>query len=245
MDITTHLINMNSYIDCHSHILYGIDDGANDIEASIKILKQLESLGFKEVVLTPHYRGTFLANNSLKEKLFDELTKKVKEENINIKLYLANEVKITSNILELKEKEEIKLLGNYLFLELPFDIKIHNLDKIIYNLQSNNINVILVHPERYNYLSYNDYKKLIDSDVLFQVNYESIIGKFGLRAKIMIKYLYKNDMVDFIATDVHHATSSLFPKFSTIEKKIIKLIGEYKYRDLVYNNIKKVLDEIK
>lgn len=236
---------MNSYIDCHSHILYGIDDGSKSIEQSIEILKKMSNLGFKKIVLTPHYISYYHANNQIKKDILNVLKEKIQEENIDIELYLANEVRITSNILELINKDEISLLGNYLFLELPFDNRIYNLDKIIYELQTNNINVILVHPERYNYLTKEDYEKLIDSDVLFQVNYESIIGKYGFGAKKRVKYLLKNNYVSFIATDVHRPTTKLFTEFKKIKEKIIKIIGLDSYIDLTYNNIKSILDNLK
>ena len=62
MDIIITTTSMNKYIDCHSHILYGIDDGAKTIEDSIAILKKMQDLGFESIILTPHYRGDYKAN---------------------------------------------------------------------------------------------------------------------------------------------------------------------------------------
>ena len=42
-------------IDIHNHILYGIDDGSKSLEDSIRILKDLESIGYTDIILTPHY----------------------------------------------------------------------------------------------------------------------------------------------------------------------------------------------
>lgn len=236
---------MNNYIDCHSHILYGIDDGSKDIDMSMEIIEKMANMRFKEIILTPHYISYYHANNELKRQLFTNLKNKVQENNIDIKLYLANEVRITSDILGLIKNDEISLLGNYLFLELPFDQKIHNLDKIIYDLQSNNINIILVHPERYAYLSKEDYQKLIDSDVLFQSNYESIIGKYGSGAKKRVKYLLDNKMVYLLGTDVHRPTTMMFSQWDKIERKIKKFIGNEEYQNLVYNNINNILNDIR
>lgn len=235
---------MNSFIDCHSHILYGIDDGSKDIDMSIEILKKMYNLGFKEIVLTPHYISYYHANNELKRNILKTLEDKLKENNIDIKLYLANEVRITSNILELIKNDEISLLGNYLFLELPFNQKIYNLDKIIFDLQSNDINIVLVHPERYSYLSKEDYQKLIDSDIIFQANYESIIGKYGFSAKRRVKYLLENNMISLLATDVHRPTTMLFKDFEKIERKIKKFTGVQEFKNLTYNNIKSIIDSI-
>lgn len=242
MDIIITTTSMNKYIDCHSHILYGIDDGAKTIEDSIAILKKMQDLGFESIILTPHYRGDYKANNLLKSLLLESLNSVLDENNINIKLYLANEVRITSNMLELLEKETIKAINDYFFLELPFTNKIYNLDKIIYELQSNNLKVVLVHPERYPYLTLNDFQKLVDNDVLLQVNYESIIGKYGFASKRMAKKLFKNNLVHLLGTDVHRDTTIMFSEFETIKKKIIKIIGEEEFENLSYNNVKRIID---
>ena len=42
-------------IDIHSHLLFGVDDGAKTLEESIDILKDMSKFGFESVILTPHY----------------------------------------------------------------------------------------------------------------------------------------------------------------------------------------------
>ena len=234
---------MNKFMDCHSHILFGIDDGAKTIENSISILTKMQALGFESIILTPHYRGRYLANIKEKQEVLDKLNSALKDNNINIKLYLANEVKITSNMLELINNDTIKTINNYLFLELPFDTKIYNLKKIIYELQSNNIKVILVHPERYPYMTLGDFIELNDNDVYLQVNYESILGKYGIKAKSMARKLLKKDIVYLLGTDVHRDSTIMFKKFDRMNKKIIRLVGEEQFKNLSYNNIKKIIED--
>ena len=53
MDTT--MVNTMDSIDIHNHILYGIDDGSKSLEESIEILKQHKEMGFKDIVVTPHY----------------------------------------------------------------------------------------------------------------------------------------------------------------------------------------------
>ena len=234
---------MNKFMDCHSHILFGIDDGAKTIENSLSILTKMQALGFESIILTPHYRGRYLANNKEKQEVLDKLNSVLKDNNINIKLYLANEVKITSNMLDLINNDTIKTINNYLFLELPFDTKIYNLKKIIYELQSNNIKVILVHPERYPYMTLGDFIELNDNDVYLQVNYESILGKYGIKAKSMARKLLKKDIVYLLGTDVHRDSTIMFKKFDRMNKKIIRLVGEEQFKNLSYNNIKKIIED--
>lgn len=243
MDTTTHHINMNNYIDTHCHVLYKLDDGAKTIDESINMLKNYERLGFTKIILTPHYKNAYHLNNKGKKKLFNKLKKRVKEEGINIKLYLANEVRISGDILSLIKSDEISMLGNNLFLELPFTNSIIGLDNIIFELESMGINVILVHPERYLYLKKKDYENLISKDVMFQVNYESIIGTYGRESKKRVKYLLKNNMVTLLGSDAHSENANFFTKFPKIEKKIVRIVGENKYKDLTYKNIEKMIED--
>ena len=94
-------------IDTHAHILYGIDDGATTLEESLMILKQMSSLGYTKIIATPHYMENtkYIAENKKKREIVRELQVILEKENIDIKLYLGNEVYIFEEIIE-KIKEQ-------------------------------------------------------------------------------------------------------------------------------------------
>ena len=118
--ITMELMTM---IDIHCHLLYSVDDGSKSIEESITILRSLKDLGYTDIILTPHYvkdskQDRNVKNNSV---LFNKLKDKVLEENININLYLGNEIYIDDDIMDLLNDKEITSLNDsdYLLIELP------------------------------------------------------------------------------------------------------------------------------
>lgn len=43
-------------IDIHSHILFGVDDGAKTIEDSLALIEEMYNQGVKIFILTPHRR---------------------------------------------------------------------------------------------------------------------------------------------------------------------------------------------
>lgn len=235
---------MNRFIDTHSHILYGVDDGAVDESESILMLQKMVNLGFERIILTPHYRKTYQTNNSLKQSKFEMLEKVIENNHLNVKIYLANEIRITGNIEDLIQSGDISILGNNIFLEFPFDKEYPNYQKVIYNLQLKGLNVILVHPERYCYFKKNDYQYLIQHDVEFQVNYLSIIGYYGFDAYKKVKWLLKNHLVTYFGTDIHHFDDKYEKKFNKSIKKIKKIINDEEFANLVYNNIETRLDNI-
>ena len=235
-------------IDTHNHILFDIDDGCRNIEESIILLKQMEELGFRKIILTPHYiNGTkYTINNLEKEYKLNLLKERLKENKINIELYLGNEIFITDNIVDLLRINVVSSInkGRYILIELPFENEIIGLSDILYELRYNNLIPIIVHPERYTYFQ-DDTKKiefLREEGVLFQCNYSSILGFYGNKAKRVMKYLLKNGYVDFLGTDIHRCNKTyVLDNFKKIEKKIIKIIGEYKYQKIIENS-KKVID---
>jgi len=236
-------------IDMHCHILYGIDDGCKTIEESIETIRNMKSVGFNTIVLTPHYieDSLFKANNNLKLERLEILKEELLKNNIDVNLFLGNEIFINESINELIINKEIRSINNtrYILIELPFDNQILNLDDYIYELSLKGYKVIIAHPERYSYFKddYKEAKKLYDSGVLFQVNYGSIIGQYGNGSKKLVKKLLKDNMVDFISTDVHKPNSSLFEKFDLIKRKIIKITGEDKFKEITCNNMLKVIND--
>lgn len=236
-------------IDMHNHILYGIDDGCKTIEESIETIKNMKKIGFNTIVLTPHYieDSSFKANNSLKLERLEILKEELLKNNIDVNLFLGNEIFINESINELIINKEIRSINNtrYILIELPFNNQILNLDDYLYELKLKGYKIIIAHPERYTYFkdNYEEARKLYDSGVLFQVNYGSIIGQYGSSSLKLVKKLLKDDMVDFISTDIHKPSSSLFDKFDDIKHKIIKIIGEDKFKDISYNNILKVIND--
>lgn len=236
-------------IDMHNHILYGIDDGCKTIEESIETIKNMKKIGFNNIVLTPHYieDSSFKANNNLKLQRLEILKEELLKNNIDVNLFLGNEIFINESINELIINKEIRSINNtrYILIELPFNNQILNLDDYLYELKLKGYKIIIAHPERYTYFkdNYEEARKLYDSGVLFQVNYGSIIGQYGSSSLKLVKKLLKDDMVDFISTDIHKPSSSLFNKFDDIKHKIIKIIGEDKFKDISYNNILKVIND--
>lgn len=234
--------------DLHSHILNGIDDGSKSIEESIAILKEEVKFGVTDVVLTPHYikDSKYNANNKTKEKLFKELKKIIKDENININIYLGNEIYIDEGIPELMINEEVTTINGtrYILMELPLNHEYIMLDEVLDEIISKGYVPIIAHPERYRryYKNYEFFNHLIERGCLLQGNIGSLAGKYGKEAKKMLKNLLKRDMITVIGTDVHHSNSSILE--INVEKCLKKIVkDDEKIKDILENNLEKILND--
>lgn len=240
---------MNRIIDIHSHILFGVDDGACNIEDSILTIEKMIKCGITDIILTPHYieGSSFVANNKAKEKNFKELKALVKKKKIDINLYLGNEIFITNDIHKLIKEKEIMPLNKskYILLEIPMVEEFKNTKNIIFELIDKGYKVILAHPERYKCFQ-KDIKEVIsyiEMGVMLQGNIDSISGKNGYMAKRMFKKLLKKNFYSFIDSDIHHQDSVFFKQYDKNIRKIKKLIGKDKYLELVSINPLKIIEK--
>lgn len=235
---------MDNYVDIHSHILYGIDDGSKSLEESKEIIKQHIEMGFKDIVVTPHYieNSDYITNNEEKEKIL----KTLKKEFNDINIYLGNEVFINNNIEELLNNNEISTINGskYLLIELPLHNKIKNATDIIYELRIKGIIPIIAHPERYEFVQKNpdSVDELIEEGAILQSNYGSIIGVYGEHAKKTMKKLLKKNVISVLATDIHFPNNKIYLNMDTIRKKLTKIISEEKLKELTILNPKKIIN---
>lgn len=225
-------------IDTHLHVLPAIDDGSHSTAESLEILQNLIDLGFTDAICTPHYLpdSDYCPNNQRKRAVFSAL--QTAAQHLPINLHLGNEAYIDTDLYNLIQADEIQLIGDrFLLFELPFYAEFQGLPDLLHNLKVKGITPILAHPERYVYFQEN--YGLVDqfkaSGLLFQSNYGSIVGQYGKSAEKLVKYLFKNDYVDFLGTDIHRANSQVFLKFPRIKRKIIRLIGAENFEQIIAN----------
>ena len=233
--------------DIHNHLLYGIDDGSKTIEESIDVLKDMEKCGYTDIILTPHYIDGSKYSNPKKDNLkrVEVLKKELKKNNIDINLYLGNEIYIDEDISELLINNLISSLNNtkYLLIELPMSGDYVGYQELFKDLINKGYKVILAHPERY--LAFQDdydlIYELIDMGVLFQCNIDSLVGKYGPYAKDMLIDLLIDGQVSFLATDIHHKKHD-YKVWDEAREIALKFISAEEYNILVNVNPSKLIN---
>lgn len=234
-------------IDIHSHLLFGIDDGSRSIEESVDIIRNMEKENFTDIILTPHFINGSKYSSLKKdnEVLLSKLKKALKLDNINVNLYLGNEIYIDDDIYELLKEKKISSLNNteYLLIELPMSGEYEGYIDIFEYLISKGYKVVLAHPERY--LSFqNDFEKVYELEkigVYFQSNYESILGSYGKGAVKTVKRLLKEKKISFIASDIHHRKKN-YKKFSKSLKKMRRYLSKREIELITTINPRSLID---
>ncbi len=214
------------FVDIHSHILPGIDDGAKNVEESISLISEMKGLGFSKIIGTPHtYRNLYNNTNESITNSFN-LIKSKHPQDLNISY--ASEYFMDENLIKQAEnKSLLTLKSNYVLTETGFKFMPLNIFEVIFQLQLNGYRAVLAHPERYHFFSMKDFFKLKKNGVLFQINMFSLIGYYGESTLSLANKLLKNNMIDYIGSDIHNLQQlSLFEKKikTSMSNKILKTI---------------------
>jgi len=197
-------------VDMHCHLLPGIDDGVENFDESIDMLKRFAALGYKKVIITPHIMGDFYKNTpeGINTKL-QELKKLLIVNNIELELEAAAEYYLDEwFIASLKRSEQLMTFGKinkYLLFETSYINESSQLFEAIFEMKASGYTPVLAHPERYTYLysSFNRFIDLKEKGTLFQLNINSLSGYYSQAAQKFAEKLIDNNMVDFIGSDCH------------------------------------------
>lgn len=213
-------------IDIHCHVIPNIDDGADSVDTSIKMLKMAEADGVSTIIATPHFRpGVYDNEFEAVVKKVMELNQIAKEENIKIEILPGQEVFLDKNILKNIKAGNIKGINNskYLLVELPMDRCPDYAMDMIYELKLLGMSTIIAHPERYEYIidDLSFINNFIDEGCLFQSNTTSVLGGFGKSVKKTAYELLKYGVIDFVSSDAHGIRGRV-----PLLKECYEIIGE-------------------
>lgn len=236
-------------IDLHCHILPGVDDGSKNMEETISILKKATENGFDTICFTPHYvEPNYLNNKTQNYEILKQVKKRIEEEMIQVKLLLGNETFIHENMNKLLQSKMISTLAdsNYVLIELPMyqELTQEVVQKMLDSVREKGFKIVIAHPERYTYIQKKP-KKILEyfgEDVIFQGNYASIIGAYGKDAQKAMKKLLKDNVIHYLATDVHHISRCFYEEFDEIKRKISKVIDKDYFEIITETNPRLVIE---
>ena len=210
-------------IDIHSHILFGVDDGCETIEDSIKMIENSIKAGVTDLFLTPHFsiRRNYTVSYKIIEDRFIVLQKEVLKRELKIKLYLGSEIDEDTDTCLFKTNGLFHTLNNTKYILIDFGSRKAHIDDICYELIVKGYKPIIAHPERYFYIKgIDEVKKWKKTGALIHINASSLF--VGGKVKKQAILLLKNKLVDIISSDTHRSKKTinhLSKAFLYIEKK--------------------------
>jgi protein-tyrosine phosphatase len=198
-------------IDLHSHLLPGIDDGAQSWDESMEMARQAVADGTTEIQITHH-----ILDNSQYQKLeadilekFAEMRRRLQAEKINLKLHLACEIYYQPDMELTHQISTFNQNGRYFLVEFPMQGIPRGVDDIFFQLILDGKTPVIAHPERNVGILRNPSRayEFAQRGALFQMNAGSLSGKYGDGVTALATALMNSRLIHFFGSDGHNTRS--------------------------------------
>jgi tyrosine-protein phosphatase YwqE len=216
-------------VDMHSHVLPGIDDGAQTVEESLVLVKSMMDVGIKKIIATPHVMADYFRNTP--ESIGNALTilrERLAAEQIDMQVEAAAE-HFFDELFEarIEEGKAFTMGDNYVLFELSFINKPPNAVQVIQKMKDMGYKPILAHPERYTYLSIDEFRNFHDWGCDFQLNTISLTGYYGGATQKLAEQLIDLCLYEFMSSDMHHERHAKAFKHALKLPYVEKLLTDY------------------
>ncbi len=186
------------------------------MEDSINMAKAAVADGITTIIATPHHQnGRYINEKSSIIERIQELNGQLTQHNIPLTILPGQEPRIYGELVEDYQKGDILTLNNggkYVMMELPSSQVPKYAEQLLFDVQLQGLNPIIVHPERNAQIMeqpdilYNFVKK----GALTQVTASSLTGLFGKKIQKFSGQLIESNLTHFIASDAHNINGRTF-----------------------------------
>jgi len=197
-------------IDIHSHILYGLDDGAQNPEDTLAMARQAVENGIHTIIATPHHQdGTYDNPPERIRERTEAVAQLLSEHQIPLQIVPGMEIHVYGELDADLKVEKLVTLNNqhrHILLELPHDHLPRYVDQLIFQIQLAGFIPIIPHPERNKEISsdLNHLYRLVKRGAMAQLTAASVAGRFGKTLQKISFEMIKHNLVHFVATDAHN-----------------------------------------
>lgn len=197
-------------IDIHSHILPGLDDGAQDIYDTLEMVSLAARSGIMAMVATPHCNIPGGYKNYFGDQYIEtiqQVREAVHREKLPVNILPGVEAFGTPDLPQLLQKGKIMTLNQsrYLLIEFNFNEDPEFVSSLLEEIQELKVIPVIAHAERYKFVQK-------DPDLVYQwrkkgypiqINKGSFQGKFGRSAAETAYLLMNHHLVSVVASDAH------------------------------------------
>jgi protein-tyrosine phosphatase len=229
-------------IDIHSHVLYGLDDGARTLEDSVAMVRMAAEHGTTDLVATPHANP----NYRFDRRIVEERLAEVAEASGNVlRLHSGCDFHLSfDNIQDALGNPQKYTINQHSYLMVEFSdlVIFNNTSEIFSRLMEAGITPVITHPERNELLRQrvDRIAAWVGEGVCVQVTAQSLLGEFGRRAAAFSRTLLNRGLVHFLASDAHDCEHRP-PRLDLAHAWVKKHLGEQLADTLCITNPKATL----
>lgn len=239
---------MSGFIDIHTHILPGVDDGAPNMEAALALIDAAWQNGTRSLILTPHYRGKFKKNTpDTLRQLFRQLEAQTQARWPDMQLYLGQEIYYEVDAPEQLAAGKILSLhgSHYALLEFRPAVLRSDMIRGVSETIFSGYTPIIAHGERCEILRKDPalLEEVLNMGSLIQLNADSVMGAQGFGIKRFCHRLLAGQLAHFIASDAHDLEHRP-PLLRECFLRICKKYGNEYARTLFFENPVAVINHL-
>jgi protein-tyrosine phosphatase len=230
-------------VDLHSHVLYGLDDGAPTVEVSLEMARLAASSGTTDLVCTPHANHQFSYDPEIIAQRIEDLERLTRP----LRIYRGCDLHLSyNNIRDACENPARFSInrGSYVLVEFSDYLNISSAYPMLAELQRSGLLPIITHPERNPVISeqLDELSLWVDRGCFVQVTALSLLGGFGPRARLCSEALIAKGLVHFVSSDGHDVVHRP-PRLDLARTWLQENFGE-EYADLLTTlNPRNVIDD--
>lgn len=220
--------------DIHSHLLPGIDDGVTNVDTAVQFITQLQQMGIKKVITTPHVMMDRYPNSAdTMAAPYREVAAALAQKDIRLDFHHAAEYYLDEQFVPLLQQPLLTLTGNMVLVEISFMSAPPQLPQWLFDIQAAGYQPVMAHPERYSYFhkDIQHYQQLKQQGCILQVNLLSLTGYYGKHIQQAAEKLMTAGLVDLIGTDLHHEKHLQAITAIAQQKKLRKALDTYPFRN--------------
>ncbi len=205
------LADISQFIDIHTHILPGLDDGPKSLEESVAMAQCYVDVGIRKIIATPHFiPGTaWAAERERIEEKTEELQEYFSVNKIALEIFPGMEIAYHQKLINRLEKGALQPLAesNVYLLEPAFHDSQNDLLQCAKEIMDKGYGVILAHPERIKSFqeTLEPLIELVGQGLRVQLNMGSLLDKFGQQSKQTAMKLIAENSVHYLSSDAHSA----------------------------------------
>lgn len=238
------------YVDIHSHLVPGVDDGARTLEDSLESVERMVGQGIRTIVTTPHFDASLLSGPEGEERIveveaaFASLVEAASSRFPSVRILRGFEIMLDDPGADLSDPR-VRMAGtSSVLVEWPAMEVPPGTPDVLARLRANGWRPIVAHPERYRVVD--DIVALAESwravGAVLQVNHASLSGGYGSRAERAAWSLLQAGLVDCLASD-HHGRPHLPLLLDDVIERLEALDAAEQMKMLVRTNPLRLVED--
>lgn len=238
------------FVDIHSHMLPGFDDGARSLEECLAMAGAASRGGITEVIATPHFdlEGD-LPDPAAVARSLEEVNDRLGQDGVGLTLHPGSELRMSAVLLKPRELPldldalTLNRRGKHLLIDLPMvDYPLAS-EEVFFQLQLAGYDPVLAHPERNHFIHshFETLPRLVGRGVALQVNAGSLAGQYGRKIRRTAWKILESGLPHLVASD-GHSPSSRGLDLARVRDVAAGRLGEEAARILFEVNPRRVLE---